>query len=126
MVDEGLEVDIMRRLTEPAVDGSWLAQDDPSRWTSSFEGSRVFEIGGADQVSYGDLKGEYARQRGLRRRMIRVPFLTPRLSSLSPGLVTFVRVESSRIDAGPSSEAMPPRPSLVGRRRAWRWPRIHG
>lgn len=52
------------------------------------EGSRVFEIGGADRVSYGDLMGEYARQRGLRRTMIRVPFLTPRLSSLWLGLVT--------------------------------------
>jgi uncharacterized protein YbjT (DUF2867 family) len=41
------------------------------------EGSRVFEIGGADQVSYGDLMREYARLRGLRRRMIRVPVLTP-------------------------------------------------
>lgn len=51
-------------------------------------GSRVFEIGGADQVSYGDLMREYARQRGLRRWMVRVPILTPRLSSLWLGLVT--------------------------------------
>ncbi len=50
--------------------------------------SRVFEIGGADRVSYGDLMREYARQRGLRRVMIRVPFLTPWLSSLWLGLVT--------------------------------------
>jgi uncharacterized protein YbjT (DUF2867 family) len=50
--------------------------------------SRVFEIGGADRVSYGDLMREYARQRGLRRAMIRVPFLTPWLSSLWLGLVT--------------------------------------
>jgi len=52
------------------------------------EESRVFEIGGADQVSYGDLMREYARQRELRRTMIRVPVLTPRLSSLWLGLVT--------------------------------------
>jgi uncharacterized protein YbjT (DUF2867 family) len=52
------------------------------------EKSRVFEIGGADQVSYGDLMREYARQRGLKRWMIRVPVLTPRLSSLWLGLVT--------------------------------------
>ena len=32
--------------------------------------SRVFEIGGPDQVSYGDIMREYARQRGLRRLMI--------------------------------------------------------
>lgn len=50
--------------------------------------SRIFEIGGPDRVSYGDLMQEYARQRGLRRRMIPVPGLTPRLSSLWLGLVT--------------------------------------
>jgi len=67
----------------------------------SFEGSRVFEIGGADQVSYGDLMGEYARQRGLRRTMIRVPFLTPRLSSLWLGLVTplYARVGRKLIES---------------------------
>ncbi len=50
--------------------------------------SRVVEVGGADVVSYGDLMREYARQRGLKRVMIPVPFLTPRLSSLWLGLVT--------------------------------------
>ena len=50
--------------------------------------SRVFEIGGRDRASYGDLMREYARQRGLRRFMIPVPVLTPRLSSLWLGLVT--------------------------------------
>jgi uncharacterized protein YbjT (DUF2867 family) len=58
--------------------------------------SRVFEIGGADRVSYGDLMREYARQRGLRRMMIRVPFLTPRLSSLWLGLVTPVYARVGR------------------------------
>lgn len=48
----------------------------------------VFEIGGPDQVSYGEIMREYARQCGLRRWMIPVPFLTPRLSSLWLGLVT--------------------------------------
>ena len=52
------------------------------------EGSATFEIGGTDQVSYGELMREYARQRGLPRVMIRVPVLTPRLSSLWLGLVT--------------------------------------
>ncbi len=67
----------------------------------SIEGSRVFEIGGADRVSYGDLMGEYARQRGLRRTMIRVPFLTPRLSSLWLGLVTplYARVGRKLIES---------------------------
>jgi len=50
--------------------------------------SCVFEIGGADQVSYGQLMREYARQRGLRRIMFPVPVLTPWLSSLWLGLVT--------------------------------------
>lgn len=53
-----------------------------------FGESRVFEVGGADRVSYGDLMREYARQRGLRRFMLRVPVLTPRLSGLWLGLVT--------------------------------------
>ncbi len=67
----------------------------------SLEESRVFEIGGADQVSYGDLMREYARQRGLRRAMIRVPFLTPRLSSLWLGLVTplYARVGRKLIES---------------------------
>jgi len=50
--------------------------------------SRVFEIGGPDVVSYGDIMREYARQRGLRRLMIPVPLLTPHLSSLWLALVT--------------------------------------
>ncbi|MFN0007871.1 MAG: SDR family oxidoreductase [Planctomycetota bacterium] len=65
------------------------------------EASRVFEIGGADRVSYGDLMREYARQRGLRRIMIRVPVLTPRLSSLWLGLVTplYARVGRKLIES---------------------------
>jgi uncharacterized protein YbjT (DUF2867 family) len=49
---------------------------------------RVYEIGGPDRTTYGDLMREYARQRGLRRLLIPVPVLTPRLSSLWLGLVT--------------------------------------
>ncbi len=62
--------------------------------------SRVFEIGGADQTSYAGIMQEYARQRGLRRLMIRVPVLTPRLSSLWLGLVTtvYARVGRKLID----------------------------
>jgi uncharacterized protein YbjT (DUF2867 family) len=37
--------------------------------------SRIYEIGGAERVSYGDLMREYARQRKLRRFMIPVPVL---------------------------------------------------
>ena len=49
---------------------------------------RIYEIGGADQVSYAEIMRAYARQRGMRVRMIPVPVLTPFLSSLWLGLVT--------------------------------------
>ena len=48
----------------------------------------VFEIGGPDQMSYGEIMQLYAKLRGLRRVMIPVPLLTPYLSSLWLGLVT--------------------------------------
>lgn len=50
--------------------------------------STNFEIGGADQVSYGDIMHLYARVRNMRILAIPVPFLTPYLSSLWLGLVT--------------------------------------
>ncbi len=50
--------------------------------------AQVFEVGGPDVVSYGDLMREYARQRGLHRWLIPVPLLTPRLSGLWLALVT--------------------------------------
>ena len=61
----------------------------------------VFEIGGTDQVSYLEVMEEYARQRGLRRWMIPVPVLTPRLSSLWLGLVTpvYARVGRKLVDS---------------------------
>ncbi|HKW13352.1 MAG TPA: NAD(P)H-binding protein [Candidatus Krumholzibacteria bacterium] len=49
---------------------------------------RIYEIGGADRVSYADIMRAYGRERGLRPRMLRVPVLTPWLSSLWLGLVT--------------------------------------
>ncbi len=63
--------------------------------------SSIFEIGGPDRVSYGELMGEYARQRGLRRFMISIPLLTPRLSSLWLGLVTplYARVGRNLLDS---------------------------
>jgi uncharacterized protein YbjT (DUF2867 family) len=42
---------------------------------------RVVEIGGADVLTYRDMMLGYARRRGLRRHLIPVPVLTPRLSS---------------------------------------------
>lgn len=63
--------------------------------------SRIFEIGGPEQVSYGDIMREYARQRGLRRWLIPVPVLTPRLSSLWLGLVTpvYARIGRKLVDS---------------------------
>jgi uncharacterized protein YbjT (DUF2867 family) len=67
----------------------------------ALEGSHCFEIGGTSIMSYGELMREYARQRGLRRLMIPVPLLTPRLSSLWLGLVTplYARVGRKLIDS---------------------------
>lgn len=50
--------------------------------------SQIYEIGGPDRVSYGQLMHEYGQQRGLTRWMVPVPLLTPYLSSLWLGLVT--------------------------------------
>ena len=58
--------------------------------------SQVFEIGGSDVVTYGQLIQEYARQRGLRRWLISVPFLTPYLSGLWLALVTPATYEVGR------------------------------
>jgi len=65
------------------------------------EESLVVEVGGRDRVSYMDIMRELARQRGLRRLMIRVPVLTPRLSSLWLGLVTpvYARVGRQLVDS---------------------------
>jgi len=46
------------------------------------DAGELYEIGGADRVTYLELMREYARRRGLRRLMIPVPVLSPRLSSL--------------------------------------------
>ncbi len=56
--------------------------------TLPVEQCRVYEIGGADQMSYADIMRVYARQRGMRCRMIPVPVLTPFLSSLWLGFIT--------------------------------------
>jgi len=62
----------------------------------SGDDNRIFEIGGADSVSYGAIMREYARQRGLHRLMIPVPVLTPWLSSLWLGLVTPLQARVGR------------------------------
>lgn len=49
---------------------------------------RIIEIGGADVVTYGEMMMIYAKVRGLKRWMVPVPVLTPRLSSYWVNLVT--------------------------------------
>jgi uncharacterized protein YbjT (DUF2867 family) len=63
--------------------------------------SRIYEIGGADEVTYADVMREYARQRHLRRYMLPVPVLTPYVSSLWLGLVTplYARVGRKLIES---------------------------
>lgn len=58
--------------------------------------SRVFEIGGAEQESYAGIMREYAKQRGLQRWIIRVPLLTPSLSSRWLTLITPVHARIGR------------------------------
>ena len=62
---------------------------------------RIYEIGGRERVTYAGLMREYARQRGLRRWLVPVPVLTPRLSSLWLGLVTplYARVGRKLIES---------------------------
>jgi len=49
---------------------------------------KIIEIGGAEVVTYGEMMLLYAEVRGLKRWMIQVPVLTPRLSSYWVNLVT--------------------------------------
>lgn len=63
--------------------------------------SRIYEIGGADVISYGGIMQEYARQRGLKRTMIPVPVLSPGISSLWLNLITpvYARIGRKLIDS---------------------------
>lgn len=49
---------------------------------------RILEIGGHDVMTYAGMMTGYAQARGLKRRLIAVPVLTPRLSSYWVHLVT--------------------------------------
>lgn len=61
----------------------------------------IYEIGGTDQVTYADVMREYARQRGLRRRVVRIPLITPRFSRMVLGLLTPVygRIAAAMVDS---------------------------
>ena len=59
--------------------------------------SGVFDIGGPEVLSYADMMQKFAKCSGLRRRwIIKVPVLTPKLSSLWIGLVTPVPTHLAR------------------------------
>jgi len=57
---------------------------------------RIYEVGGADQVSYAEMMLAYGSQRGLTPRIIPVPVLTPWLSALWLGLITPVYARIGR------------------------------
>src|SRR5512137_1195009 len=57
---------------------------------------QTIEIGGANVLTYGDMLRGYARARGLRRWLLPVPVLTPRLSSYWLHLVTPVPAAIAR------------------------------
>lgn len=67
----------------------------------SCEPCQIFEIGGNEVVSYGELMQAYAKQRNLYRIIIPVPLLQPRLSSLWLQLVTplYARIGRKLIDS---------------------------
>jgi uncharacterized protein YbjT (DUF2867 family) len=60
------------------------------------DGHQIVEIGGPDVLSYRELMLTYARVRGLKRVMIPVPVLTPRLSSYWVNLITPIPASIAR------------------------------
>jgi uncharacterized protein YbjT (DUF2867 family) len=57
---------------------------------------KIIEIGGDEVLTYGDMMLQYAHARGLRRFLISVPLLTPRLSSYWVHLVTPIPASIAR------------------------------
>jgi len=57
---------------------------------------QIIEIGGADVLTYGKMMLGYARARGLRRHLVPVPVLTPRLSSYWVHWVTPIPTEIAK------------------------------
>jgi uncharacterized protein YbjT (DUF2867 family) len=57
---------------------------------------RIIEIGGSEVLNYGDMMLGYAQARGLRRFLLPVPVLTPRLSSYWVHLVTPIPASIAR------------------------------
>lgn len=50
--------------------------------------NRVIEVGGPTRLTYAEMLLEYAKERGLKRRLIRTPFYAPRLSAYWVHMVT--------------------------------------
>lgn len=57
---------------------------------------RIYDVGGPETLSYGDMLSGFAKLRGKRCLIIPVPVLTPRLSSYWLGLVTAVPASVAR------------------------------
>ncbi len=74
----------------------------------------VYEIGGADISSYEGIMKEYARQRGLKRLVIHLPFLSPRLSSYWLAMVTplYARVGRKLIEGVKNDSTVQDRKAL--------------
>jgi uncharacterized protein YbjT (DUF2867 family) len=61
----------------------------------------IVEIGGRDKTTFAEIMREYARQRGLRRRVVATPLATPRLSRwfLSIATPVYGQIAASMVDS---------------------------
>ncbi len=57
---------------------------------------RIFEIGGQDVLAYRDMFDIYAQVRGLKRWIVEVPFVPPRLSAHWVGVITPINYKIAR------------------------------
>jgi uncharacterized protein YbjT (DUF2867 family) len=57
---------------------------------------KIIEIGGRDQLSYGDMLRVFAKKRDLRRIVFNIPVLTPRISSYWVSFVTPIPASIAR------------------------------
>ena len=78
-----------------------IALDDVLRYLAELCGreeafGETFDVGGPEVMSYGEMIHRVAKLRGKRRLIIRVPVLTPRLSSWWLHLVTPVKARVAR------------------------------
>ena len=112
----GISYEIMKSLVErlPAmITPKWVSSLSQPIWiedvlsylsisiNNNYNSTKVIQIGGPDIISYKKLMQIYAKIIGVKRFMLSVPVLTPRLSSLWLGLVTpvYSRVGRKLIDS---------------------------